>query len=662
MKSEQPKVIEALKRSQKPYDVSDVERCLQEEAEDELKHSLSFQGIKTYIEGTFKAMGLSSSSLAKCGAWIRISLICLVPVGVVAGLIWVMCVTDVNHVIWATRILGILAAIVPVLAFFKIVFHPWVCIYRALLPKATQSREPLERELPDVFDARENGAEASSDTKQKKKFSVLDPCGLLEDREWKELTGLLFDRYRSRPCTLVFWMAGLVTGIQLTYVIVNIVNMTKSRDPKGILAIRILFNIYSFPFVTLANVTVLFTRWNKLKEQKTPPKPRVVWIVKLISCVFMIIVFLMLIAVTIFIKANKPFVLADLTYIPPKYENITSHSAAPFCQTTADMWSVLELAGFSMAAHQLETGHEKVLPPILSYLADSPRYFDNWTIVLVVNKSPNDPSGKLIPSLYVSDDHRPNGVLAFQGVANMESAGLLLENIVAYWYDSLISAIVPLFEVVKDIFMGSLLTEMTVEAQKYFLGLSEASPEFFRRGIRATQEAINGSEKVPVLTGHMSGGLIAKALGIANETYAVAFESPRFVHSRLSEEVKADKKLPGGAKMGTRNIINVFSNTSLFSVSDMTASDNIQLPKFQNIFQPATPYETFCLAAAGCVSDDRFDQLCGAAVGGEKYMRYFDRWKRPRTQITATSADADVSSSRQEQGKRGWTASSRTVE
>jgi hypothetical protein len=321
------------------------------------------------------------------------------------------------------------------------------------------------------------------------------------------------------------------------------------------------------------------------------------------------------------------------------------------------MWSIMELAGLSMAAHHLEPGHDEVLLPILSYLTGSPRYFENWTVGVVRKESLDDPSHKAIPSLYVSDQRRPNGVLAFQGFADMENLGLLLENIVAYWYDNLMSAVVPLFEVVKEMFMGSLLTELTVRLQKSYLGLSEASPELFKRGIRATQEIVNWTGKMPVLTGHMSGGFIAKALGIANESYAIAFESPRFVHSRLSEEVKADKGLPGGAKMGTRNIINVFSNSSLFSTSDMTASDNIQLPKFQTVFKPATPYETFCLAAAGCVSDDRFDHLCDVAVGREKYMRYFDRWKRPRTPVTVTSADAEVSSSQQEQWKQEWATS-----
>jgi hypothetical protein len=57
---------------------------------------------------------------------------------------------------------------------------------------------------------------------------------------------------------------------------------------------------------------------------------------------------------------------------------------------------------------------------------------------------------------------------------------------------------------------------------------------------------------------------------------------------------------------------------------------NIYLPDVNWFLKPLSAYEVFCEIAAGCVSDNRFDELCDASVGKETYRKYFKLWHRPR--------------------------------
>jgi hypothetical protein len=342
---------------------ANIQSKLEMEALKDLQGSMSVEAIKEYIKGIFERMRLHPSRWVKCGVWIQMGAICLIAVGVVAGLICTMVLKDENDVIIVTLVISIVAGIVPALAFCQTLASPWVGCLRKTRRKTTVPATPLQLELHDQSSANDGDAPnqspdtTSSETEENKKFSVLDPCGLLQETEWDKFLDVLLDLYKKRLCRIELWIAVAFGCIQFMYVIVNIVDKTGEPEPKDLLAARFFVNLLMFPFVSLANVTVLFTCWHKLKEQT------VLWVVKLISFVFMVIVIVLLITVTILVKAKKPFIRAELDYIPPKYQNVTSGSMAPFCHTTADMWSIMQLAGLLMAADHLETGHNDVPGP-----------------------------------------------------------------------------------------------------------------------------------------------------------------------------------------------------------------------------------------------------------------------------------------------------------
>jgi hypothetical protein len=55
-----------------------------------------------------------------------------------------------------------------------------------------------------------------------------------------------------------------------------------------------------------------------------------------------------------------------------------------------------------------------------------------------------------------------------------------------------------------------------------------------------------------------------------------------------------------------------------------------RLPDLQSMWKPFNVYETLCIVAAGCNSDDAFDHFCSEAVGMDRYKQYFPAWGRPR--------------------------------
>jgi hypothetical protein len=50
--------------------------------------------------------------------------------------------------------------------------------------------------------------------------------------------------------------------------------------------------------------------------------------------------------------------------------------------------------------------------------------------------------------------------------------------------------------------------------------------------------------------------------------------------------------------------------------------DKGQLRDLQSIWKPINAYETLCVVAAGCNSDDAFDHCCSQILGMQKYKEY----------------------------------------
>lgn len=216
----------------------------------------------------------------------------------------------------------------------------------------------------------------------------------------------------------------------------------------------------------------------------------------------------------------------------------------------------------------------------------------------------------------------------------------LFENIVFYYEKMLLGALVPFLKSIYDL-MYNVINLYTLLQYTLYIG-----PRSLSRLMSVDMDNIvsryvygsNETEFLPVVVGHMSGGMSAKYASLKYGFYSVAFESPRLSTSAVSAmAVKLIWHVTNYAKLMTQNrdkIHNFFSGNSLFSFMEDETMENVRLPDIQSFLKPANVYETFCLIAAGCTMSNQYDRFCSKTVGESTFLSYFDKWNRTRTNIT----------------------------
>jgi hypothetical protein len=363
------------------------------------------------------------------------------------------------------------------------------------------------------------------------------------------------------------------------------------------------FNLYSLPFCSISNCIVLLTRWDALVGQTFVKS------VKLTVTVVIGIALLIFSAFAIFIVVFfSPIVVSTLEPLPSNGTIVTQRPPSSICGLVVANWSLIEYAGMAAAAQSV------AYPPVYEAILGKVLAVGDWTA------RPRLDNAEL-PLLLVNRTGS-RAVVGFQGVAAPYHVGVVLESVLCYWYPVLMGAIVPFFAIVNQFFLAPILNAYSMQLSNHALGLVPVSTDFLERA-RVSVESIKSIDPL-VFAGHMSGGIVSKALATDQGSYAVAFESPAYRYSYIAASTKDNST---SAEYET---VNVYSETSLFSVLEPSITLNVRLPQEQSIFNPANPYETLCLIAAGCATDDQFEALCEQLIGRETFREFFDRWLRPR--------------------------------
>jgi hypothetical protein len=304
----------------------------------------------------------------------------------------------------------------------------------------------------------------------------------------------------------------------------------------------------------------------------------------------------------------QPVLLDRFDYPKPSYQNVTRDMAPSVCTTEVEGWSLLQLAGLAMIAQNpkdeaVRTGLETVFGPSA-----------NITYEIF--------PGEVISAVVVHADWSDSPVLAFQGLALKHQLCILFENIVAFWFPMAMDIIIPCFELVNDIFLVDLLNPLVGIAERLFVGLPPMSDPAMQFGNDLGEKIKEEGNGVPIFVGHMPGGLLAKEVGLAVDGYSVAFESIKYSDSLM--------QLISGNSDESWNQFNIWSSPSIFAMVEEEITTNIKLPEANSMFKPPTPYSTFCLLAAACVSDDSFDGLCFDESLDIPYDDYYELWLRTR--------------------------------
>jgi hypothetical protein len=218
------------------------------------------------------------------------------------------------------------------------------------------------------------------------------------------------------------------------------------------------------------------------------------------------------------------------------------------------------------------------------------------------------------------------------GFLSRQDVGLAVENVGLVWFHFVMQTIVPFYRVFSDILLKPLMGRLGQEMTLLVFGPNRMPLRFAQEmsalvgiGKQAAKvfEALFRSPVHTVAVGHSQSGLTARAAAMRNQIYGVSFESSQYDLS----PIQGFFPIPDAATK--YRLFNEISGSSMFAMHDDFSMWNYRIPDWQKWWRPANPYETFCVLVAGCTIDDRYDHICNATVGPERFQEYIGSWRTP---------------------------------
>jgi hypothetical protein len=497
-------------------------------------------------------------------------------------------------------IVAVYCAIVPVSSFLRVLLYAWYPIVApSRLDEAGEQSGAVDKSL----------VTCEQPAKQVEKnipLMLFDAIELLPQENWWKFFCSdihVFYRVRKGKWDLELLFAIGATGLQLLFIILDIVSVVVAKGSYGSLVLRVIVQIFAAPFIISVNLCIVFRTYKELAKNHERVK-----LVTIIGWVFLGICLLFFAIFGGLTAAFSPYIMNEVAPAPANLTLISKSQHGSVCGINVEGWSLLELAGLSMAAHNPTNLNvtETLLATVLS--GDY-----NWSFTDVDAR---------VPSIGVVRNSTP--ILAFQGAASSYELGIIFENMLITWFSMAMEEIVPFWGVASTVFLQPFFDWITPILQNQFVGAKQLSRSVFVESVNAVEQFQAQVGQLPLFTGHFSGGLISKSAAMEFGSWTIAFES--LLYGSTAMALCTEEPNETGFRM-----LNVYSGSSFFSAAESDSIGlNIRLPDEQALWKPANPYETFCLIAAGCTDDDRFDNLCDEAIGRKKYVEYFEAWERSR--------------------------------
>jgi hypothetical protein len=424
-------------------------------------------------------------------------------------------------------------------------------------------------------------------------LSVVDPWGLFDESPWRDFldshANILRRHNRSKRCagTIVLVVyAFLAFGIATLEVLASL-----TIASPVFWAIQAVVVISTFPLAISASPITLWICRKELKEH---------FIVKtmvIIGLVLTVVFFVILIAFAIYARVFfDPFVITDPTYVQPTGEVVTKSAPAAFCNATFGDWTLVQLIGLAMVPHSLR--YPFAASTVLEYILPGPR--PNWRFA--------DGTADF-PWMYLNASL--GTVFVFQGFVSSKQIPFMLENGFIEFSQTVFGYLMPFIEAVRPRFIGRFLNDAVVGIAKGF-GLGGVSNDVWTATM--SDLAMVKPTANDVYVGYSCAGNLAKAAAIAFGARAIGVASGDYNASAMSWI-----KRPAGSVYRTADV-----------GFEVVGTEDVVLPRLHSMLSAPDAYETFCLAAAGCVLDDSFDHLCNITIGFERYRDYFGKWGRKR--------------------------------
>lgn len=395
------------------------------------------------------------------------------------------------------------------------------------------------------------------------------------------------------------------------YLIYKFIAIDRKRDLVDILfvVIRIAYSFLSFRFLIIFNFVNFFINFSTIRK-----KHKSIWFTYLaaisISIVILIAVGLGLIIVH---KVFSPFQLNEFHY-SPVYENVTFGPQSSVCQTKFYDLDLVQYAGIASFG---QSKNEAIAREISKML------FNNQEFPIVSIDNP-------ILHMYTIRLNESFTIRVFESLTDKKSVSFMLD---LFMNDFVINRMsygtIPFYYITIEIFLYRYLHFVTMTMNRYLLMDLIYSFAYFANHLYTGYDKEHYGNSTIIYVGHSIGGLIAKGIGSKRNVPSVAFECLEYYHSLFHMTINSDTGV--GFSSEKLKMMNIYSPTQIFSEVEKTAMINVNLPKWKEIYQFTNAYETFCMVAAGCATDARYDQFCNAVIGKNNFLNLFRLWNRSRS-------------------------------
>lgn len=462
-----------------------------------------------------------------------------------------------------------------------------------------------------------NEIENENDQNQIEKWQIyFDPCQIIIQKEFIDFINdsnvnnyryLLFN-HETIPSIFI-----LTIFIEYTiYLIYNFVVIDRNRDFVDIIFFitRIVYSLFSLRFLIIFNLFNFIINFLKIKENH-----KFIWFTYLASIAIAIIILIAVGAILIIVYyVFAPFKLNEFSYSPVFDNNITFSPQSSVCQTKFYDLNLVEYAGIASLG---QSKNKEIATEILKML------FNNQKFSIITTDNP-------ISYMYTIELNKTFYIRAFESLTDKKSVSFMLDLFMNDFVMNRLSyGTIPFYYITIDFFLYRYLQFLKMVMNRYLLMDLVYNFAYFANNLYTVYDKVHFENATMIYVGHSIGGLIAKAISSKRNVPSVSFESFEYYHSLFHITINSDSSV--GFSSEKLKILNVFSPSQIFSEIEKTSMMNIILPKWKEIYQFTNAYETFCMVAAGCANDARYDQFCNSVIGKKNFLKLFGLWNRTRS-------------------------------
>lgn len=397
----------------------------------------------------------------------------------------------------------------------------------------------------------------------------------------------------------------------ICYVIYKFVSLGKIRDIYDVIffAVRIVYSLLSFRFLIIFNPINYIINFWRIKGKHT-----FVWFSYLVATAIAILIpFIAGVVMFIVYYLFTPINLNNFQY-SPVYKNVTFDQQSSICQTN---FYNLNLIEYSAIASLGQSKNITIAKEILKMV------FPNRTFPIITNDNP-------ISYMYTIQFNETLYLRSFESLTDRAKFSFMFDLFANDFVINRLSyGTIPFYYVAIDIFLYRYLSFLKMILNRYLLMNLIQNTAYFANSLYDVYDKVNFRNATIIYIGHSIGGLIAKGISSRRNVPSVAFESLEYYRSLFHMSVNIDSFTEFSSQK--MKILNVFSPSQLFSEAEDTSAINVILPEWREIYQFVNAYDTFCMIAAGCATDARYDQFCDSVIGRDNFHHLFKLWNRSRS-------------------------------